>query len=527
MDHSKQKKIFEPDPSKPLSYKEWKRQQASGNGLVDNQNPLIFDNAQKKNVTFANENNKVNEKHNGNKPVSTNIPYIPIQSHDLDLSLCDQMAASNCRKLPVVNNRTTNSMAREQQTLQSKNPNLFKNPVNHILQQQANNANKLHSEQHFELEDAYRMLQLYHNNHGRPEINTTENLSPATTVKTANPAPPTKEITMTDLYQLMLKTLEVQNQNTQTNVQPDIVENISQPNQVYQSDEPKCSGCKQIVPKTAATNAIINDNGTVSTPEPTLKDLFQIILKQQEHLMNITKQLQCIVLMNNSPNPAIQPTYSNHNAFVTSNPATGVMTSLEINVQKCNNRPMSNEQDHTSNNIPNQMKYLNNYQNQEKHCCCDCKSPVHPKTFEAYEISDTSNDSSNADQEQVDHNEMQKENNYAFYGNILNQVNDVLKHSPPNITRNRQQIVQHQQPQMQSPQCPQSQKQQTPQYAAQDATQFNSFLNSNIRTANFRQIGFQFDDVNISATSKRYFCLKCNRKFVNLLWRLLTNFMHL
>lgn len=495
IDHSKSTKTTETNSTKTLSYKQWRQQHTADTS----ENLITQDLIKKKNVTFANASNLVSNKittpiFEQNKTASSSQP-ITMPCNALDLSLCDQIPTSTAVK-------NQESQRGSKQMLSAVGVPTSK-PLYCDTQKLGNIAQKPNDEQDFRLNDAYRLIQFDQNQNDRPFQN--DNYFPSNRLVERNPPEISKEITMTDLYQLVLKTLQPTNQGQSRTM-----------NQTDQSQQ--MQPVKQIIPKNTASQEINTNLATVSPAEPTVKDLFQIILKQQEQLMAITKQLQCIVSMNQprseQPNPALQQCYRNQideqnfmdNAIFRQSPSSnslGVMTSLEINVQKCNGRVMPDDEQNYIANVHSGKNHSNNFRKHENRCCCNCKaSQAHCYNGNNDEISDPSNESSCDDQDEFNNlpNGKQKDNNLAFYGNILDQVNDVLKNSPPNMVRNpRQQQYEDRQQSHQVNLEWQNQYQE-----GSDAQQFNPVLSSNIRTAKFKQIGFQFDDVNISATSKRY-----------------------
>lgn len=232
--------------------------------------------------------------------------------------------------------------------------------------------------------------------------------------------------------------------------------------------------------------------------EPSMKDLFNIILKQQEQLMNIQKQVHTLLLNStNGSAPAIVPPpqqiesnqmfdRTEYKQFPNSqaNPF-GVMTSLEINVQQL--KPCTKP---AYESIPNEMNAAMNGNNAIKHCGCSCqcenKNTHQPLMIQS---SDSESNDNNSDcfSKQDD-----KKSGWTFYGNILNQVNNVLQNaSPENSSRGKM----NNQP-----------FNVTNDAAIQSNNNNNCNYNvrPNIRSTQIKQVGLQFDDVNISAMAKRY-----------------------
>lgn len=228
--------------------------------------------------------------------------------------------------------------------------------------------------------------------------------------------------------------------------------------------------------------------------EPSMKDLFNIILKQQEQLMNIQQQVHALLLNStNGSTPAIAPPqqiesnqmfdrteykqFSNSRA----NPI-GVMTSLEINVQQL--KPCSKPAYET---VPNEM----NAAIKQCGCSCQCenKNTNQPMMIQSSD-SESNDDNSDCISKQGD-----KKTGWTFYGNILNQVNNVLQNT--------------------SPENPNREKMNNQPFNIINDAGIRSNSNNNINNCNYnvrpnirstqiKQVGLQFDDVNISAMAKRY-----------------------
>lgn len=221
--------------------------------------------------------------------------------------------------------------------------------------------------------------------------------------------------------------------------------------------------------------------------EPTVKDLFKIIVKQQEQLIRLQEQVQNILLRDNNERAV---TCSSANASrpvqtqTTSSlgrKAVGVMTSLEINIQQ--NYQTSSATNGAMEHHHNAMPSVNHSINQ---CQCECRfQPIshandkyRPPT-EATEVHNEIVDDPTDDDEVKSMNG--KPPGWTFYGNILEQVNNVLENSPPVNSNGQQSKSSHRQ--LDSP--------------------MTEVRPSNIRMAHFKQFGFQCDDVNISATAKK------------------------
>lgn len=222
--------------------------------------------------------------------------------------------------------------------------------------------------------------------------------------------------------------------------------------------------------------------------EPTVKDLFQIIIKQQEQLIHLQEQVKSILLHSNSraitETPIVRQSSSPTTAAVLHKPiditmqpnsneidntpkTIGVMTSFEINIQQSF---ASATNQNPSNDKPT------------SECECRCKY-TKPNNERQLDVTPSRNGIPCNQNQQHDGNENALNENagWAFYGNILDQVNDVLQNSPPvnNVEQSR----------------PIGRPYDTP---------INDSRPSNFRTTTqFKKIGFQCDDVNISATAKR------------------------
>lgn len=221
--------------------------------------------------------------------------------------------------------------------------------------------------------------------------------------------------------------------------------------------------------------------------EPTMKDLFKIIVKQQEQLVRLQDQVQRILLCGN--NAAITG-HTGHapRAHVSQNQtspphehcrkAVGVMTSLEINIQK--NYQANGGAIERGDRVEMQqpMRQSNNQ------CKCDCgQQPSNVpsnRVFDPIAAPDAVHHIVTSDDED-DQAEGGKPPGWTFYGNILEQVNHVLENSPP-VNNNSQ----SRRPAQQQPESP-----------------MTDMRSSNVRMAQFKQIGFKCDDVNISAMSKK------------------------
>lgn len=298
------------------------------------------------------------------------------------------------------------------------------------------------------VEEMYKLLSLQSKN-----MQQNENL-----IKTDSPIPmplmrpQQNEISLNDIYQLILK-----NQSSNENGRKKVV------------DEP--------------THQV--DTVSRTDAEPSVKDLFNIIVKQQEQLVNMQKQIQSI-LVNNQNMAALPNRMTTYNELNAPPSPTSVMTSLEINVQQySNNNKMTPTNEYILNTNQKNEKLVENKENTQ--CSCSCKKAM--TTIPNSDELDTNSDESNELQ-----NDEQFKAGWLFYGNILNQVNDVLENSPPVGQRKSQMNQRQSSPPIHNPiEGPPS----------CTSNEQNRFITPNIRSAQFKQIGFQFDDVNISATAER------------------------
>lgn len=228
-------------------------------------------------------------------------------------------------------------------------------------------------------------------------------------------------------------------------------------------------------------NQISSVNQPETSDEPTIKDLFKIIIKQQEQLLRLQEQVQNIISRDNE-NALRSSSAAKQIQDKQTEPATmfencaktvGVMTSLEINVQ----RPINQVQDTRYEETPVQKQ---TEAATEKHKCqCNCQSKNDTQMLDSTQPYDVIRNNQPAIRSPVSGEDRP---GWTFYGNILEQVNDVLHSSPPvNKSGQRQETLPSQSDEFNGP----------------------AVMTSNIRMAQFKQIGFQFDDVNISATAKR------------------------
>lgn len=330
------------------------------------------------------------------------------------------------------------------------------------------------------MEEMYRMMSLQQK---RMETNTNRNVENVQPPQSSTATPAQKAITLDDIFQLLLHSQ--QTQQTQHQLEPS-----SQPVNIVPAP---VQAMNQTLP---IAKEIPMDLKRSEDSEPSLKDLFHIIVKQQEQLINIQKQVQAILVQNTNRMPQNdhnRPICDAYNQFNGAPNPMGVMTSLEINVQKFSHNkksPPNRKLTPSSNDAANKENVLQ--------CCSNCKSPLNQIAAEKI---NALNEIAAEQQQESPHSEQNNPNDWTFYGNILNQVNHVLQNSPPiNADTNK---AFHNEQMSRQPITPNDSS--TPS-SASSSSNCNVFVGptpSHIRSAQFQQIGLKFDDVNVSATSKR------------------------
>lgn len=304
-----------------------------------------------------------------------------------------------------------------------------------------------------------------------------------------------QEITLDDVYQLLQAKLN-QSPSAAVAPQPQYTNDMNSwsrqqgnNNNFEQNRQPLAT-----IPQQSSEMNIIRTQNA----EPSMKDLFNIILKQQEQLMNIQQQVHALLLNStNGSTPAIAPQIESNQIFdrteykqfsnSRANPI-GVMTSLEINVQQL--KPCSKPECET---VPNEMNSAINSNNAIKQCGCSCQ--CENKNIDQPMMIQSSDSESNDDNSDCFSKQGDKKTGWTFYGNILNQVNNVLQNTSPE-NPNREKIINQ------------------PFNKTNDAdiqSNNNNNVNNcnynvrpNIRSTQIKQFGLHFDDVNISAMAKRY-----------------------
>lgn len=448
-------------PRQPTSYKEWKQNQNKNQQMYRNGNASAnafsangTGGEKKKNVKFnlSPDDLNTNSEQQFKLPIDQAIDEnLAAQCNQLDLSLCEPTIVDNAKgnqncganRQQFSDNRLTGDSM--QNNLRQQNVKHFRDSSKQLsnpqcMHQTANavtwNRNVNNEQQEINLDDVYRLLQ---------------------NIQQKNVATP-------QLYEPPMPT-----QNHLRNAQQNLV--------LHDNQQP-------IVP----SNEV--NVGQMSNSEPTIKDLFSVIVKQQEQLLNIQKQVHMLLM-----NPRSVGAAHNHfqggpdfNQLNGRPKPMGVMTSFEINVQPCKPRmSLQPNEIHKSQNVCNDIEAKTS--SEPKKCSCNCSCGV------LETVKQTSKPVQSSDSESNDENSDSFQNGWAFYGNILNQVNNVLQNSPqitkPNqhpietIATNHQNLFER-----------------TDEYHVQQ-NQFTPNITKTVRSAQIKQVGFQFDDVNISATSKR------------------------
>lgn len=443
----------------PKSYKEWKQQQQKQQSpqqpltqLMPNQTTSTAD--RKKIVTF----DLPIEAHPDKKllppPTEQSTPMSNI-CEQLDLSLCDpKKNITNARhSMPV------NFMADRQNRQQDYND-YVKHYHNDRRMQMPTNASP---------PDAYKHTQMQQ--------------PPKHTNFDENAVPP-KDITLSEIYRLL--------QNMQGNNQATANNRTYEPNQLNVQDYGMQTHQQPInqMPIVAGNFNASSNPSYLTNGEPTMRDMFNVILRQQEQLSNVQNQVHMLLLRSNQPpfnQLDSQPHFNRPNFHANSNingiedkKHVGVMTSFEINVQNYNaNAIRANDR---SNKPEINQIMARNQQLKQCGCACNCGAGKKPQTSESSDSNDDNFDTSP--------NESDSQTGWTFYGNILDHVNDVLQSTPPGANTKQNENV-------------------SPNIGAAnienryDCTNDNAAPRQNIRATQFKQVGIQIDDVNISGVSKR------------------------
>lgn len=462
-DDSKQCALTKDEPAK--SYKEWKQQQQTPPQPPKQQQdtfPKLIPNQmqpidRKKIVTF-------------DLPIETqsvqNVLSQPVQSSAIPL--CQQLELSICE--PRKNSQTQSNFSDGRSKQYDFNAFAQQQPEKRVTLPETCNQN---------FNDVYKRLPTAQTiNQMQQPINQVSNQMYNHTSGTS------KEITLNEIYRL-LQDMQSNGQTTVAvpNSQNDLnrmhIRNPSM-DQSHQIDQ------QHLVPNYLPTTTVNSTNC-----EPTMRDMLNIIMRQQEQLINIQNQVQHI-LMRTANTPSSHQIDANHfnshnqimdncngngngNQIDSHTKQVGVMTSLEINVQNYKSNAAQSEENF---NTPVAKKMV-----AKRTCGCNCNCESNKQT----QLSDSTSNDDNYD---TSPKQGEASPGWTFYGNILNQVNDVLHNtSPVTATKDNQQIPANIENR----------------YGATNEASHRRQSNvmPNIRTAQFKQVGFQIDDVNISAMSKR------------------------
>lgn len=303
--------------------------------------------------------------------------------------------------------------------------------------------------QNLTVDDMFKLLTLQQNMQSAVKVQA-ENIPPQPV-----PVPAQKQnVELQDLFNLML---QMQQQSLQSQNNP-----VQLPMMTQNSPEVK--------------EVVVRQNQTPK--EPTTRDLVNIILRQQEQLTNLQNQVHALVRAISS-NPPAAINQMNRSAPK----PMSVMTSLEINVQNIHNKKSPLDRRIIDSQPPALYEEENENENKENRSC-HCQSKFQPEEENIPETNfirrKNSTEAFNANMNAATPQATANPPGLTLYGNILNQVNDVLQNSPPTDPNRVQQLRPDQ----------------------QQTTQSND-RNNYVASAQFKQFGFQFDDVNMAATSKR------------------------
>lgn len=440
--------------TQPKSYKEWKQQQQQPQQCVVKLAPYQSSIAdRKKIVTFDLPTDIQTEK----KAPTLLVESTPIAAcQQLDLSICEPIKSENIVRHSIPAHQMT--------VTQSKQPD-----YQHFVQHQSDKRMMMPSQPI--VDEMYKR--------GSVPINTmvTPNQMLNNNTNNNQPSSASKDITLNEIYQL-LHNMHVNNQpsNPMTNHQNDLnrlnAHDVGMENHRHIDHLSLVPGNLQASPNPSTPN-----NG-----EPTMRDMFTIVMRQQEQLMNIQSQVQALLMR---PTNAIGQILGDANANVNQidTKQVGVMTSLEINVQ--NYKPSAKQVDDNFGTPITRNKLANNQNIKSCGCMCNCN------TQNRQHLSDSGSNDDNFDNNSPRQNESA---GWTFYGNILNQVNDVLQSTSP--VSSARPANENQSPQLIN------NTNNFPTGSNETPRRFSNVL-PNIRTAKIKQVGFQIDDVNISAMTKR------------------------
>lgn len=454
--------IRKTDVQVPQSYKEWKqhqnqlelqqaKQQFNSPTLVDAPN---IAKEKKKNVTFQSPTGMADSDRNFYREPNRRRSQTVSPHSDFDSAEVKMMRGDNGQTMPTQLNvsprfeyQSMSPNAFVARDNESSNSNRYPSPISN--QYSSPNSNQLYAQQNA----------IAHQSKTVPYPMNDSN----------------DKVSLDDIYRL-LNNLQLQNQATSE--QSTKLNNFNQrPNQRYNSNpEYQQHHFDEMNGRRMPSHA---NNCEAADPVPSTTDLFNIVVKQQEQLMNIQKQIHMLLVrtMNTGDETAKQtkmqsikghresPTNIDHmnRPNAVSNPI-GLMTSLEINVQHCNRNKTV------------------------KQCGCKCECNTRAKYGHTSE-------SDNSDQDNLvipnANNGNVNAANWMFYGNVLNQVNEVLEKTPPIPNKSPIEMMP----------LKADNKLQLPRN--NNAAIDNDYDTPNIRSAKVKQFGFQIDDVNISAKSKR------------------------
>lgn len=458
-------KVILSQESQPRTYKEWKQHQQQ-----QQQQPLPTVAKLASNQTSTNDRRKIVT---FDLPVDTQpTKILPISSsgnnpiaicQQLDLSMCEPSKNDNSGAHSFPANGLTATVRKQQSN-------------NHFVQHQYNKNNMMTTQPYFdEMYNRMPVQQLNYQMLSENQNNSNNNNNHKQMAKT-------KEITLNEIYQL-LQNMQLGNQSS-TNERNDLNQ-LNARNHEYENHQ-------QLEHLSVTPNHLQSSSATVgvNNGEPTMRDMFNIIVKQQEQLMNVQNQVHVLLMRSANPqNHAINDRCSAANQIDSHTKQVGVMTSLEINVQ--NYKPTAAQ--------PNVNHFTTPIKNNQLECnqrikSCGCMCNCEPQRQQQSSDSGSDDVNFNTSPKQDD-----SKNGWTFYGNILNQVNDVLQNTPPGPNVKTSNENQHHQ--MSNIR---NSTENVPMAVAEIPMRRQSNVMPNIRSAQFKQVGFQIDDVNISTMTKRY-----------------------
>lgn len=429
------------DANVPQSYKEWKQQQ----------NQLELQSKQQFNSPMLNDTPNVD------KEKKKNVTFKSPTLTDSNREFCRETMRRSFQAASPPNNSDSNEAF------------IIRNNKQNVCQQINNSpqfeCQSVQSHAFVPIENQLSNVQRMHGS----QQNTANAMASATKLAPTNFNENNEKISLDHIYQ-MLMNLQMNPQISKTTNYP--LTDFNRVENDFQNMECQQYRFNEMNERRMSPHANSSDT---SDTAPNTRDLFNIVVKQQEQLMNIQKQIHMLLVhtmnagdttntpkvQNNNKNFGELPTTVDHMNRPNATNPIGLMTSLEINVQR--NKAI-------------------------KQCGCKCEcNDIRPKYGHTSE-------SDNSDRENLvmpnsnDGNNGKMQNNWMFYGNVLNQVNEVLENTSPKTNKP-----------MES--APFEMQQQLPRnHIVND----NSNGTPNRCSAKVKQFGFQIDDVNISARSKRY-----------------------